>query len=184
MKTEKSISTAALVAPLLVAATIFPWTTVAEAATSGTAAKLMKVDDLRSSPEMASQIVTTLKLGTEVKMLERKGFWQKVETPQGAGWLKLSSLKLATGESATAGLAAITTGRGATGNLVSTSGTRGLSAEEMLAAQPDEKTYEAVQARPITLKDAEIFAAAGKLEPRTVEYVTPPKPAKTNSKKK
>jgi len=169
---------------LALASMAAPFPGIAAVGTGGAMAALSKPDDLRSSPEATGPVVFSLKQGTGVKLLERKGFWQKVETPQGTGWLKLSSLKMSTGESATAGLAAVTTGRGATGNVVSTSGTRGLSAEEMLAAQPDEKTYDAVVSRPVSAKDAEAFASAGKLEPRVVDYVVPPKSEKSKTKKK
>jgi hypothetical protein len=75
--------------------------------------------------------------GAPAKVLERQGFWVRVEAAGRSGWLKASALSFSSGSGAPA---AIDTGRLGTGNIVSTSSARGLSAKDLLsgAPRPDE----------------------------------------------
>ncbi len=87
----------------------------------------LKISSLKVSPAPDAEVTTELKQGTKVTVVERKGFWYQVDSSGQKGWLKVTEVKLDSGESPTAGLAAFATGRGSTGNVVSASGSRGLS---------------------------------------------------------
>ncbi len=76
---------------------------------------------------------TALAVGTAVKVLERQGFWLRVEGGGKAGWIKASGLSFS---SASSGPTAIDTGRLGTGNIVATSAARGLSAKDLMSGSP------------------------------------------------
>lgn len=137
---------------------------------------------MRLAPEAAADEVAKLKQGLKLTAIERRGFWYRVETEGGGGWVKLSDVKLASSESAGAGLAAMATGRGATGNVVSTSGTRGLSAEDLSGAKPDEAALAQVQSMAISPEEAAKYADEGGLSPRQLEYVSAPTTRKKGRK--
>jgi hypothetical protein len=71
--------------------------------------------------------------GTGAKVLERQGFWVRVEASGRSGWLKASALNFSSGSG---GPTAIDTGRLGTGNIVSASSARGLSAKDLLNGTP------------------------------------------------
>ncbi len=71
--------------------------------------------------------------GTAVKVAERQGFWVRVEVGGRSGWVKASGLSFSSGSG---GPTAIETGRLGTGNIVSTSAARGLSAKDLLNGTP------------------------------------------------
>lgn len=76
---------------------------------------------------------TSVPSGTATKVIERQGFWIRVDISGRTGWIKASGLSFSSGS---AGPAAIDTGRLGTGNIVSTSAARGLSAKDLLNGAP------------------------------------------------
>jgi hypothetical protein len=76
---------------------------------------------------------TSVPSGTVTKVIERQGFWVRVDISGRTGWIKASGLSFSSGN---AGPAAIDTGRLGTGNIVSTSAARGLSAKDLLNGTP------------------------------------------------
>lgn len=76
---------------------------------------------------------TSVPSGTATKVIERQGFWVRVDISGRTGWIKASGLSFSSGS---AGPAAIDTGRLGTGNIVSTSAARGLSAKDLLNGAP------------------------------------------------
>jgi hypothetical protein len=71
--------------------------------------------------------------GSVVRVLERQGFWLRVDISGRTGWIKASGLSFSSGS---AGPTAIDTGRLGTGNIVTTSAARGLSAKDLLNGTP------------------------------------------------
>jgi hypothetical protein len=134
---------------------------------------LARDEVLRAEPLPTAAPVGTVPSGAPVDLKERKGFWQKVTAGNLTGWVKLSSLDLGDGEAAVSGLAALATGRGASGNVVAASGTRGLSAEDLSAAEPDEEELARLLAISVTPVAQAQFAAQGKLSPRVIPYIAP-----------
>jgi hypothetical protein len=70
--------------------------------------------------------------GAAAKVVERQGFWVRVDVSGRTGWIKASSLSFSSG----GGPIAIDTGRMGVGNIVSTSAARGLSAKDLLDGTP------------------------------------------------
>jgi hypothetical protein len=71
--------------------------------------------------------------GAAAKVVERQGFWVRVDVPGRTGWIKASGLSFSSGRG---GPIAIDTGRMGAGNIVSTSAARGLSAKDLLDGTP------------------------------------------------
>lgn len=71
--------------------------------------------------------------GTATKVVERQGFWVRIDINGRTGWIKASGLSFSSGS---AGPTTIDTGRLGTGNIVSTSAARGLSAKDLLNGTP------------------------------------------------
>jgi hypothetical protein len=76
------------------------------------------------------------KSGTAVKIKRREGFWVEVDILGKSAWVQLSKINL--GGNA-GGSVNIDTGRTSTGNIVSTSSARGLSAKDLLDGKPDKQ---------------------------------------------
>lgn len=130
-------------------------------------------DVIRAEPAATGASVASIKAGATVTVVQRSGFWRRVESTAGNGWLKLSSVRADSGESSGAGLAALATGRGATGNVVTTSGTRGVSAEDLVGAAPDGAELQRLEAMGVTAEQASAFASAVALTSRNFDYVSP-----------
>ncbi len=73
------------------------------------------------------------------------------------------------------GVAALSTGRAGTGQIVSTTGVRGLSEEELKAAKFDGEELKKAEANAVSKADAQAFAAKGKLTARSFAYLPAPK---------
>lgn len=136
---------------------------------------------LRADPTPTAAGVGNLAVDDRVQVVERKGFWAKVATRNTTGWVKISTLALdappnAGTAPANAGaplLTALVTGRTGSGNIVNTAGTRGLSAEDIRAAQPDMNAVTQVKALAATPAAATQYAQQGGLQTRQLPYLTP-----------
>ncbi len=129
-------------------------------------------DVIRAEPTPTGASVASIKAGATVNVVQRSGFWRRVDSAAGNGWLKLSSVRVDSGSSSGAGLAALATGRGATGNVVTTSGTRGVSAEDLVGAAPDTAELQRLEAMEVTGEQASAFASDVGLTSRSVEYLS------------
>jgi Zn-dependent protease with chaperone function len=142
---------------------------------------LARDDTLRQEPLATARAVANLRAGHNLTGFERKGFWRRVEGLRGqVGWVRLSSLRSPSARPMETGLAALSTGREASGNVVLTSGTRGvakrqkpLTAEVLLAATPNQiELSRLLQSLPDP-QAAVDFAAAGQLQTRSLRYLSP-----------
>ena len=139
------------------------------------AASARNDDQLRAEPSPAAANVGRVAANARLDVLERKGFWAKVKSANATGWLKLSSLNLETrpaeGASSLSTLSGLASGRTGSGNVVSAAGTRGLSAGELRAARPDYAALAEVKKFAVAPAQADVYAAAGGLTPRSVAYL-------------
>ena len=156
------------------------------AAVDGAAARgerlvLARDDTLRQEPLATARAVANLRAGHNLTGFERKGFWRRVEGLRGqVGWVRLSSLRSPSARPMETGLAALSTGREASGNVVLTSGTRGvakrqkpLTAEGLLAATPNQTELSRLLQSLPDPQAAVDFAAAGQLQTRALRYLSP-----------
>lgn len=143
------------------------------AAESGTA---LKNDTLRREPYADAAATGTLARGAKVDILEKKGAWLRIKAPKASGWVRLLSVRrgAAGSGSEAAGVLGLASGRTGTGQVVSTTGVRGLSAEELKSAKYDAQQVQALEAASVDAAQAQQFAAAGKLQARKLAYLKKP----------
>lgn len=156
----------ALVAPLLFA-DARPALTVHEAV-------------LRSDPASDATPVATLPAETDLTVFERLGGWYRVEAGAGAGWLRIASLRFPSamqgaGESGVDSLLSLMrVGPGAAGGGSSTTtGVRGLDANDLSSASPSEAQIEKLEAQASSADAGRTFAAAARLGAISVAYLEP-----------
>lgn len=109
--------------------------------------------------------------GSSVKVVRRDGFWIEVNVAGKSGWIKASQVTF----SSPGGSVAIDTGRMGSGNIVSTSAARGLSAKDLLNGKPNLSDVGRLESIRVDAKDVQAFALAGNLRspPGSVKLITP-----------
>lgn len=149
-------------------------------AETGTA---IKDDKLRTEPFTDAKITALVKRGESLNILKKQGVWLQVKNTKSTGWVKLLSVKRAGTSTTTAssGVLKQSSGRSGTGQIVSTTGIRGLSEEELKAATFNETEIAAMESHTTTAKDAEQFAKTGQLKKIALAEITPAKSTKTTS---
>lgn len=134
------------------------------AAETGTA---LKNDSLRKEPYADAKVAGSFQRGEGVEILKKQGAWLQVKTKKSTGWVRLLSVKrgAATAGNQTAGVLAAASGRAGTGQVVSTTGVRGLGEEELKAAKFNETEIKTLEGYTLTTDQGRQFANAGKLKP-------------------
>jgi len=145
----------------------------------GDAGTALKADTLRSTPFADAKSIGTLSKNDAVDILAKKGAWLQVTTQKSTGkkstgWVRLLSVKRggASNSNQAKGLADVASGRAGTGKVVSTTGIRGLSAEELKTAQFNETEMKKLESYTLTSNDGQKFATAGGLTATKVPYFT------------
>lgn len=148
-------------------------------AESGTA---LKADTLRAEPFADAKPAGSIARNDKVEITEKKGAWLKVKAPKGSGWVRLLSVKRSASGKANeaAGVLSVASGRAGTGQVVSTTGIRGLNEEDLKSAKFNEEETRMLEAHAISTDQAMQFAAAGGLKTRKLDYL--PKPVKQGGK--
>lgn len=148
-------------------------------AESGTA---IKADTLRIEPFADAKTVGKMARNDKLEILEKKSAWLRVKAPKASGWVRLLSVKRGTSgkPNEAAGVLGIASGRAGTGQVVSTTGVRGLNEEELKAAQFNEEEVARLESYTATAEQARQFASSGGLKERRLDYL--PKPGKQGSK--
>jgi hypothetical protein len=174
--------------PLIVAQTT---TTAPKTTTSPTAGKtaaktasgtLLKASELKDKPFIDAKTLVKLPTQTRVTILERNGGWYRIQAVKKSGWVRMLNVKVTAGaQNLGSGTdltqaATLATGRAGTGNVVSTSGLRGLSEEELRSAKPDYAQFDKLNGYGVDKASANNYAKSNGLTGRTVQYL--PAPAK------
>lgn len=126
------------------------------------AAQTIRQDvDLVSAPS-GTGLVQRLKAGTPFKLLKRDGYWVQIEVTGKTGWVKVSALSF----SSNSGIpTAIDTGRLGTGNIVSASAVRGLSAKDLIGGSPRFDELKKLDLFRTNLGSVQAFMNDGQLTP-------------------
>lgn len=135
----------------------------------------LKADKLVAEPFADAKKVGSLAKGDAVTILKKTGGWYQVKGKGPQGWVRMLSVRRgeAGKSSAAKDVAALSTGRTGTGQIVSTTGVRGLSEEELKAAKYDEKELMKAESFVVSKADAGKFAQNGKLLARAFNYLEP-----------
>lgn len=132
----------------------------------------LKADQLRADAFNDAKVVGSLSANENLEIINKKGAWLQVKTSKQTGWVRLLSVKRQgpTGN-AVAGMAGVATGRTGTGKVVSTTGIRGLSAEEIKSAPFNEAQVSKMETYAVSADDAKRFANAGGLSANNYPYL-------------
>ena len=133
--------------------------------------------DLMDEPYRDANVLTSLDEGAAIEILKRKGGWLNISVGEQAGWVRMS--KIRKGEAAAApdsgteasGVLELASGRAGTGNVVATTGVRGLSEEELKEAQFNAVEIKKLESFAVPEKQARNFARNGKLVARQLEFL-------------
>ncbi len=143
---------------------------------------LLKESELKDKPFIDAKTVTRLPKQTAVTILERNGGWFRIQAAKKSGWVRMLNVKVTAGaQNLSSGTdlrqaATLATGRAGTGNVVSTSGLRGLSEEELRTAKPDYAQFDKLNSFGVDKNSASTYAKQNGLTSRPVPYL--PAPAK------
>jgi len=126
----------------------------------------LKNDNVRFEPFADAKVVGTLNRGDNLEIISKKGAWLQVKSKKSAGWVRLLSVKRGSTSSSNqvSGVLAAASGRAGTGQVVSTTGIRGLSAEELKAAKFNEAEVKALEGYTQSVEQGRQFANAGNLK--------------------
>jgi len=135
---------------------------VSAAAEKGSA---LKNDSLRSEPFADAKVTGSFARGDNLEIIKKQGAWLQVKSAKSSGWVRLLSVKrgAATTSNQAAGVLAVASGRAGTGQVVSTTGVRGLSEQELKAAKFNEDEVKTLESYTLSADKGRAFAKAGKL---------------------
>ncbi len=156
---------------ILIAASFLPmlYAGLSIAAETGSA---LKNDSMRFEPFADAKVTGSLSRGDTLEILKKQGAWLQVKTKKTTGWVHLLSVKRGSASSSNqvAGVLAAANGRAGTGQVVSTTGIRGLSEQELKAAKFNETEIKTLEGYTLSAEQGRKFAAAGDL--KTVAFPT------------
>ena len=141
---------------------------IACAGDTGTA---VKADILRAEPYSDAKTAGNLNKNDVVDILAKKGAWLQIKTKSASGWVRFLSVKRGGASVSNNCIADIVSGRAGTGKVVSTTGIRGLSAEELKAAKFNEDEMKKMESHAVSANDAHQFASAGGLSSTQLAYL-------------
>ncbi len=150
---------------ILIAASLpaFLLANLSMAAETGSA---LKNDSMRFEPFADAKVTGSFNRGDNLEILKKQGAWLQVKTKKSTGWVRLLSIKRGSSSAGnqTAGVLAVASGRAGTGQVVSTTGVRGLSAEELKAAKFNEPEIKTLESYTQSAEQGSQFAGAGGLK--------------------
>ncbi len=132
----------------------------------------IKMDSLRAEPYADAKTVGSLNKNDAVEILTKKGAWLKVKSKKSTGWVRLLSVKRGGASSSGSAISDVASGRTGTGKVVSTTGIRGLSAEELQAAKFNEEEMKKMESYQTSSSSAKSYASAGGLSATKMSYLS------------
>jgi uncharacterized protein YgiM (DUF1202 family) len=131
----------------------------------------IKADQLRAETFSDAKVVGSVNKNDAVEILNKKGAWLQIKAAGKTGWVRLLTVKRnSTNGSNVAGVVGVATGRSGTGKVVSTTGIRGLSAEDLKTAQFNEAETKKLESYTVNADEATQFAASGGLSSHQYPY--------------
>lgn len=154
---------------------IFLLTMLCCAAQAAEPAFTVRATDLKAKPFIDAATVASLPENQKVDVLTRDAGWYQVKAQGPAGWVRMMSLRFpAAAEAGRSGGSANQSFLGAAlggKRSTSTTGAKGLTREDLQAAQPNPQALQAAENYAVDKADASQFARAGKLAAKKIDYV-------------
>lgn len=132
--------------------------------------------ELRASPMLNAKSIAPLAVGVQVEQIETRGGWVHIKTqspkPQ-EGWVRTTHVRSLTQTTAAASTSNPLTGltglfSASSNRPTATTGTRGLTQEELANAQPAPAEVSRMETFAVTATQAQQFAKGGKLQAQTI----------------
>ena len=139
-------------------------------------ASVIRATELKQEPATDSATLAALPENAPVEALERKGGWTRVKTSRGEGWVRMLALRYKPGTAKAGDSGAkelYNVARTGSSGTQTTTGVRGLSAEQISNAQPNPAELNKLNEFAADRGAASGFAAEGSLTARSVEYPKP-----------
>lgn len=139
-------------------------------------ASVIRATELKQEPATDSATLAALPENAPVEALERKGGWTRVKTSSGEGWVRMLALRYKPGTAKAGDSGAkelYNVARTGSSGTQTTTGVRGLSAEQISNAQPNPGELNKLKEFAADRGAASGFAAEGSLNARPVEYPKP-----------
>jgi len=138
---------------------------------------IIRTSDLMDEPYRDATSLVELEEGAPVEIIKRKGGWLQVESEGQTGWVRMSKIRKGevstqpTADSEAKGVLDLASGRSGTGNVVSATGVRGLSEEQLKEAKFDASEVKKLESFAVPEQKVIHFAQAGKLVARQLEFI-------------
>ena len=154
---------------------IFAGTPLIALAENGTT---MKESALMQKPFSDAKTLATLPARANLQILGRQGGWMRVKASGKTGWVRMLDVRVgaapASAKTSAKDVAALATGRSGSGNIVATSGIRGLSEEDLKSAKGNPEELKRLDQFTATEKSASDYARRTKLKQRSLNYLPAP----------
>ena len=131
----------------------------------------LKMDSLRAEPFADAKTIGSLNKNDSVEILSKKGAWLQIKSKKSTGWVRLLSVKRGGTSISGSSISDVASGRTGTGKVVSTTGIRGLSAEELKAAKFNEDEMKKMESHTLSANEGQSFANAGGLSATKMSYL-------------
>lgn len=133
----------------------------------------LKADIIRAEPYNDAKKTGNFARGEKLEIISKKGAWLKVKTAKNSGWIRLLSVKRGAsgGGNQIAGVLAVASGRAGTGQVVATTGVRGLNEEELKNAKYNEAEVKKLESYTQTAQQGQQFAKSGNLNAIKFDYL-------------
>jgi hypothetical protein len=153
----------------------------AAAQKASTSATMRQSADLKDKPFLDAKTLKKLPAGSSVVILERQGGWLKVTGGGQQGWVRLLQVNSQPATRGSSGrelesAAKVATGRAGSGNVVATTGIRGLNEEELRTAKPNPAELKKLEGYQISKERAAEYARKNGLAHRDVPSLPEPAP--------
>ena len=140
----------------------------------------LKADEIKAEPFKDAKTLGKITKGDRVEILGRQSGWLQVKAGSRKGWVRMLSVRRGqAGQKDAAaeigGVAGLATGRAGTGEVVSSTGVRGLSPEELKEAKFDEAQIAQAESLAASAADARAFASKAKLAAQKVGLLPDPR---------
>jgi len=140
----------------------------------------LKPDEIKAEPYKDAKTLGKIAKGDRLEIVARRSGWLQVKAGGKKGWVRLLSVRRGQGTQTNVaqevgGVAGVATGRTGTGQVVSTTGVRGLDAEELKAAKFDEKQIARAESLAASSQDARKFAGQGGLAAQQIKSLPDPR---------
>jgi hypothetical protein len=164
-----------------VAVVLATWLVAIGPALAGNPGTALKTDEIKAEPFRDAKTVGSLATGDTVEILGQRSGWFQVQSAKGTGWVRMLSVRRGEARKRRGEVGEVfglATGRAGTGQVVATTGIRGLGEEDLKAAKFSEIELKTAESFAATREEARKFAAEGKLGPRKVDDLPAPEAAR------